>query len=93
MSYARKMFSISLLTIIGFLGASVPLRADEAHERCERRIHKAEEKLRIAVRRYGEHSRQAHKRHEQLEEERRRCGYRDHDHDRDHDRDHDHGQS
>ena len=82
MSHGQKMFSIALLTMIGFVGASVPARADE---RCERRIHKAEEKLRDAVQRHGENSRQAHKRHEQLEEARRRCGVRDRDHDRDHD--------
>ncbi len=86
MTHAQKLFSIALLAIIGLCGTSLPVRADEAHERCERRIHQAEQKLQEAVRRHGEHSRQAQKRHEQLEETRRRCGYRDHDHDRDHDR-------
>ena len=84
MSHAQKMFSIALLTIIGFVGASIPARADE---RCERRVHQAEEKLRDAVQRHGEHSKQARKRREQLEDARRACGDR---RDRDHDHDHDH---
>jgi hypothetical protein len=75
------MFSIALLTIIGFVAASVPARADE---RCERRVHQAEEKLRQAIDRHGEHSKQAHKRREELENVRRSCGYHDHDHDHDH---------
>ena len=87
MSYTQRMFSIALLTIFGLVAASVPARADD--ERCERRIHKAEEKLHQAIERHGENSRQAHKRHENLEEVRRRCGYRDHDRDRDRDHDHD----
>ncbi len=95
MSHFHKMFTIVLLTIAGLVGTSVPLRADDAHERCEKRIHKAEEKVHDAVHRYGENSRQAHKRREQLEDARRKCGYRDHDRDRDHDRNHnyDHGQN
>ncbi len=91
MTHARKSLTVALLTIVGLLGTSVPLRADEAHERCERRIHQAEHNLHQAIRRHGENSPQAHKRREQLEEVRRECGYRDHDHDRDRDRDHDHG--
>ena len=79
MTHAQKMLSIALLIIAGLVGGSLPARADD---RCERKIHKAEEKHREAVQRYGENSRQAHKRHEQLEEVRRQCG-------RDHDRDHD----
>lgn len=89
MPHAQKMFSIALLIIAGLVGGSLPARADD--DRCEKKIHKAEEKHREAAQRYGENSPQAHKRHEQLEEVRRRCG-RDHDHDRDHDRDHDHEQ-
>ena len=82
MSHAQKMFLVALLTIIGLVGSSVPARADEP---CERRVHKAEDKLRQAVDRHGEHSKQARKRREELENVRRSCGYRDHDHDRDHD--------
>ena len=88
MTRTLKTLGIALLSIAGLVASSTPARADQ-HERCERRIHKAEEKLRIARERHGENSRQAHRRHEELEQVRRECG-RDHDHDRDHDRDHDH---
>ncbi len=87
MSRTQEWFSIALLVVAGLILSSVPLHADDAHERCERRIHKAEQKLHEAVRRHGEHSRQARQRREQLEDARRKCGY-DRDHDRDHDHDH-----
>ena len=92
-----RVFAVALLTIAGLVGSTVPLRADdddrrERNERCERRVHQAEERLRDAIQRHGEESRQAHRRHEQLEEVRRRCGYdRDRDH-RDHDEHFDHDQ-
>ena len=80
MTRTLKIFSVALLTIVGLLGTSVPSKAqdrdDDRHERCERRIHQAEEKLQSAIQRHGEDSRQAHKRHEQLEEVRRECGDR-----------------
>lgn len=41
---------------------------------CDQRIHRAEENLRKAVERHGEHSRQAEERRHELEEARRRCG-------------------
>ena len=84
-----RILCLALLTI-GLVGPSLPARADdrdERHERCERRIHRAEDKLRDAVQGHGEDSRQARKRREELEEAKRRCG--DH-HDMDHhDSDHD----
>lgn len=83
-----RILCVALLTIAGLVGSSLPARADDRDRKCERRIHQAEEKLRDAVNRHGEGSRQAQKRREQLEEERRRCGDR---HDMDHhdaDRDH-----
>ena len=84
MSRMIRILSIALLTIVGLVGSSLPVRAedrDDRHEKCERQIHQAEDKLRDAIQRHGEHSRQAHKRREQLEEVRHRCGDR---HDRDH---------
>ena len=84
-----RILCVALLTIVGLVGSSLPARADardDRHERCERQIHQAEDKLRDAIQRHGEESRQAHKRREQLEEVKRRCG--DH-HDRDHHDDHD----
>ena len=86
-----RVICIALLTIIGLVGSSLPVRAedrDDRHNACERQIHQAEDKLRDAIQRHGEDSRQAHKRREQLEEVKRRCD--DH-HDKDHhddDRDH-----
>ena len=86
-----RILCFALLTI-GLVGPSLPARADdrdERHEKCEKRIHQAEDKLRDAVNRHGEESRQARKRREELEEAKRRCG--DH-HDMDHHDDHDHEQ-
>jgi hypothetical protein len=91
MSRFLKIFSVVVLTIVGLVGSSLPVRADDdRHEACERQIHQAENKLRAAIQRHGEDSRQAHKRREQLEEVKRRCGDRDRDHhDGDHHEDHD----
>jgi hypothetical protein len=41
---------------------------------CDQRIHKAEENLRKAIERHGEHSRQADDRRHELEETKRSCG-------------------
>lgn len=41
---------------------------------CEQRIHRAENNLRKAIRRHGEHSREAERRRHELEEARRSCG-------------------
>ena len=87
MTRTIRILCVALLTIGGLVASSLPAWADdrderhERHEKCERQIHQAEDKLHYAIQRYGEGSRQAHKRHEQLEEVKRRCG--DH-HDRDH---------
>ena len=83
-----RILCIALLTIVGLAGSSLQARADDRNEKCERQIHQAEDKLRDAIQRHGEGSKQAHKRREQLEEVKRRCG--DH-HDRDH-HDDDHSQ-
>ena len=88
MTRSLKNLCIALLFIAGLVASSVPAHADR-DDKCERKIHQAEEKLHKAIERHGENSPQAHKRHEQLEEVRRHCG-RDRDHDRDHDHDHDH---
>ncbi len=84
-----RTLCVALLMIVGLVGSSLPARADDRddrHKRCERQIHQAEDRLRYAVQRHGEESRQAHKRRQQLEEVKRRCG--DHP-DRDHHDDHD----
>ena len=73
-----RILCVALLTIVGLVGASLPARADD---RCDRDIHRAEDKLRDAVAKHGEHSPQAEKRRQQLEEVRRRCHWHDdHDH-------------
>jgi hypothetical protein len=78
-----RILCIALLTIVGLVSSSVPARADE---RCERRIHQAEDRVRDAVQRHGEDSRQARKRRAELEEVRRQCPeHHDMDH---HDPDH-----
>jgi hypothetical protein len=43
-------------------------------DNCDQRIHKAEENLRKAIERHGEHSSQAEKRRHELEEAKRSCG-------------------
>ncbi|MBZ5655265.1 MAG: hypothetical protein LAO56_08285 [Acidobacteriia bacterium] len=84
MTRSIRILCIALLSIAGLVATSVPARADR-DDKCERRIHQAEQDLRKAVERHGENSKQAHKRREQLEEARHRCGRdRDHDHDHDH---------
>lgn len=50
-------------------------------DNCDQRIHKAEDNLRRAVDRHGEHSNQAEQRRHELEETKRQC-HEGHDHDR-----------
>ena len=69
-----RMLCIALLTIIGLVGSSLPVRAEDRHDACERQIHQAEDKLRDAIQRHGEDSKQARKRRQELEEAKRRCG-------------------
>lgn len=86
MRLLKTMFGKTLwfaLLSVSLLGAAaIPARADrdDRHEHCERAIHKAERNLDKAVRRHGEHSRQAEQRRHQLEETRERCHMGDHDH-------------
>jgi len=80
---------ISAIVLVMFLASTVPVRAlvrDRDDDRkCEQRIHKAEDKLQNAIRKHGEHSRQAEQRRHELEEARERCHHGDHDRDHDHD--------
>jgi hypothetical protein len=85
MTRVIRICCIALLTSAGLVGSSLPARADDHHEKCERRIHQAEDNLRDAIQRYGEDSKQAHKRREQLEQARRDCPDYDHHDDHDHD--------
>ena len=63
------------------LGSGVQALAIDRDDKCERRIHQAEVNLQKAIRKHGEHSRQAEQRRHELEEARERCH-----HDRDRDR-------
>jgi hypothetical protein len=65
-----RILCIALLTIVGLVGSSLPARADE---RCERRVHQAEDRLRDAIQRHGEDSKQARKRRAELEDAKRNC--------------------
>ncbi len=74
MTRTIKIFCVALLSVVGLLGTTLPARADDdRHSRCERRVHDAEVRLRNAMQRYGDDSRQAHRRREQLEQQRRSC--------------------
>jgi hypothetical protein len=88
MTRMMRVLCVALLTVAGLGGSSLPARADDRDNRCEKRIHQAEDKLRDAVQRHGEDSKQARKRRQELEEVKRQCP--DH-HDMDH-HDHDHDQ-
>lgn len=81
MSLTRTFGKTILCAMLGaslMAGAATPARADD---KCSRDIHKAEENLQKAVRKHGEHSRQAEDRRHQLEEVRERCKAQDHDRD------------
>ncbi len=80
-----RILCTALLTIVGLVGSSVPVRAED-RDACERQIHQAEDKLRDAIQRHGEDSKQARKRRDQLEDVKHRCGDP---HDKDHHDDHD----
>jgi len=85
-----RILCVALLTVAGLGGSSLPARADDRDNRCEKRIHQAEDNLRDAVQRHGEDSKQARKRRQELEEVKRQCpDHHDMDH---HDHDHDHDQ-
>jgi len=77
MKRSIRILCIALLSVVGLVGSSLQARAD-GHSRCERDVHKAEENLRIAIEKHGEHSRQAEKRRHELEDVRHRCHWEEH---------------
>lgn len=85
-----RIFALLLAgCIAGSVGVAKPRDHDHNRDKCEQKIRKAEENLNHAIRKHGEHSRQAEQRRHQLEEARERCGRgMGHDHDRDYDHDH-----
>ena len=85
MTFSRIRLLIAALVVFGFAAGTVPAGARDRDDRCEKQVRKAEQDLDKAVRKHGEHSRQAEQKRHQLEEARERChhgGDRDHDHDR-----------
>jgi len=84
MSGKRLMGSTILGAVLSaslLLGAAIPASADQ-DDHCRHDVQRAERNLDKAVRKYGEHSRQAEDRRHQLEEVRERCHMRGDDHDR-----------
>lgn len=77
--FVKTKLLVAALIVFGFAAGSVTARADD---RCEKRVHKAEQDLEKAVHKHGEHSRQAEQKRHELEEARERCHHGDHDHDR-----------
>ena len=53
--------------------AAVPMFARDRRDKCEQRVQKAEQSLDNAVRKHGEHSRQAEQKRQRLEEVRANC--------------------
>ena len=76
----RKLSSIALAGTF-LVSTAGYLQARDHDDKCEKRIHKAEQKLEQAEHKHGEHSRQAEKQRRALDQAREQCG---HDHDRDH---------
>lgn len=86
MTFSRIRLLIAALVVFGFAAGTVPAGARDRDDRCEKQVRKAEQDLDKAVRKHGEHSRQAEQKRHQLEEARERCHHGDHDRDHDHDR-------
>jgi Ni/Co efflux regulator RcnB len=77
--WLRSKLLVAVLIALGFFAGTVAVRADDrGNKRCEQQIHRAQENLDKAVRRYGEHSRQAEQKRRELEQTRERCHHDDH---------------
>jgi len=72
---SRKASALVLAAIMTISGAGV-LQATA--ENCSERVHKAEHNLQEAVRKHGEHSRQAEQKRHELDEARAHCGHEHH---------------
>jgi hypothetical protein len=90
LNYFRKSnwlaAALSVFMLLGCITPTLAFDKDRDDRKCQKQMQKAEQNLQKAVRKHGEHSRQAEDRRRQLQEVRERC----HRGDRDHDRDHDH---
>jgi len=65
---------LQLVPVLGVLLLAGGVARTRSCNNCEQRIHRAEGNLRNAIRRHGEHSRQAERRRQELEKARRSCG-------------------
>jgi hypothetical protein len=70
----KKILFVPVLGVLLLAGGVARTQAGDNERQCDQRIHKAEENLRKAVDRHGEHSSQAEKRRHELEEAKRSCG-------------------
>jgi len=73
----RRCKNVLFVVALGvglLMGGATFTRAADHDSDCRKRIHNAEENLRKAVDKHGEHSPQADKRRHELEEVRRGCG-------------------
>jgi hypothetical protein len=90
---SKNRIVAGILTACLMLGSFSVMQAEDRgrdrDRKCEQKIEKAENALRNAIRKHGEHSRQAEQKRRKLEETRERC-HGGPGHDRDHDHDHDH---
>lgn len=68
----RKFMAV-LIGAFLLLGSAAPVLARDRDDRCEHRIRKAELNLQKAIRKHGDHSRQAEARRRELEQARERC--------------------
>jgi len=82
MMNAKTILSAAMFGVFLLASGVTPVKAGDRDE-CHERVEKAEAKYRREVERHGEHSRQAERRHEDLERARESCGDRDRDHDHD----------
>ncbi len=70
---SRFLKTGSFALILTFFVLVGPVTPAMAFDNCRHRIERAEGRLHEAIRRHGEHSRQAQERRRQLEEVRERC--------------------
>ena len=86
MSWKQAMGPTLLGTVLSaclMVGNAIPAHADR-DDRCRHDVQRAEQNLEKAIRKHGEHSRQAEDRRRQLEEVRERCHMRGEHRDDDH---------
>lgn len=69
----KRTVLATILAAFLLLASGVPSQAMDRDDKCEGRIHQAEVNLQKAIRKHGEHSRQAEQRRRELQEARERC--------------------